>query len=196
MVSARTEDFEKDAGLGDGHRAFAILEPIILSAMDRQFIVPYLASQAIALSFVGIVWRWPTIARLIAGVGFFSAGVFNLRAAIKSPQIYVDGFGPHALGIYKSFIYGTFQRHTLAFVAVIACGQILIGLLAFAPVRRRALSYIGAIIFLVAITPLGMGAAVPSTLIFAVAFGRLLYLDRSSSEEFKAEQKTADRVAS
>ena len=75
--------------------------------------------------------------------------------------------------LYRRFIYGAFARHTVAFVLAIAGGQIAVGVLAFAPLPWRRLGYLGAIVFLLAITPLGIGSAAPSTLIFAAGLAFL-----------------------
>jgi hypothetical protein len=63
----------------------------------------------------------------------------------------------------------------MAFLVAIACGQIAVGVLAFARAPWRRLGYFGAIVFLLAITPLGIGAAVPSRVIFACGIGLLLW---------------------
>ncbi|HUO15502.1 MAG TPA: hypothetical protein VMX38_10995 [Verrucomicrobiae bacterium] len=138
--------------------------------MPSEFIAPYVVSHVFAVLFVVLAWRRPGIARIIAGFGFLLAGIFNLRTALTTPHVYVDGFGPHALWFYRTFIYGSFARHTLLFVGAIACGQLAIGILSFTPDLWRRLGYIGAILFLVAITPLGLCATAPSTLIFAAGF--------------------------
>lgn len=138
--------------------------------MPSEFIAPYVVSHVFAVLIVVLAWRRPGVARIIAGFGFLLAGVFNLRTALVTPHAYVDGFGPHALWFYQTFIYGSFARHTMLFVAAIACGQLAIGILAFTPDPWRRLGYLGAILFLLAITPLGLCSTAPSTLIFAAGF--------------------------
>jgi hypothetical protein len=146
--------------------------------MESQLVAPFIASHAVAILFALIAWRRPSIARWVAGLGFVAAGAFNLWTAATTPQVYVEGFGPHAFPPYREFIYGAFARHTREFVTAIACGQMAAGLLAFAPLPWRRLGYAGAIVFLIAITPLGVGAAVPSNLIFAAGVARLLWKSR------------------
>lgn len=135
--------------------------------MDPKMVGPYIASHAAAVTYVLVAWRWPRVARWIAGLGFVVVGAFNLWMGFTSPQTYVQAFGPHAFPQYREFIYGAFARHTREFIVAIACGQICVGGLALAPVPWRRLAYAGAILFLLAITPLGIGSAAPSTLIFA-----------------------------
>lgn len=141
--------------------------------MEPQLIGPFIVAHAVAVLFVVAAWRWPRAARYAGGIGFLFAGAFNIWGASTSPIDYVRGFGPHAIPLYRNFIYGTFARHTSLIVMAIAAGQIAVGALAFAPRPWRKLSYLGAIVFLCAITPLGAGAAAPSTLVFAMGFAIL-----------------------
>ena len=145
--------------------------------MDPQLIGPYIVSQVAAVAYVLAAWRWPRATRYVTGIGFLFAGAFNVWTASTAPGTYVTGFGPHAIPPYREFIYGAFARHTAAFILLIATGQIAVGVLAFAPLPWRRLSYVGAIVFLVAITPLGIGAGAPATLIFAVGVA-LLFRER------------------
>ena len=146
--------------------------------MDRQFVVPYIISFAIAFGYAVLVWKRPTPARYLIGITFISASLFNFWWALHSPGIYVQGYGPHAIGIYRDFIYGVFSRHTTAFVIAIASGQFLGGVLMFASSGWRRLGYLAIVVFLLAIAPLGVGSAFPSTLIFAAAVGCLAYRER------------------
>lgn len=144
-------------------------------------IAPYIAAHVIAVLYLITAFRWPRVARIIAGAGFIAAGAFNIWTALDSPLSYVTGFGPHALPIYRTFIYGVFARHTSAFVIAIALGQLAVGFTIFAQLRFRTFGYLGAIAFLLAITPLGIGSAAPSTLIFAIAIAVLLRFDGKHS---------------
>ena len=148
--------------------------------MDPQLVRPFIVSHVLALLYVAAAWRWPCGTRYATGAGFAFAGAFNTWWAATSPAIYVAAYGPHAIAPYREFIYGAFARHTSAFVLAIAAGQMAVGVLAFVPLPWRRLSYIGAIVFLLAITPLGIGAAAPSTLIFAAGVA-LLFRERRTS---------------
>jgi hypothetical protein len=150
--------------------------------MDPQLVVPYIVSHLAAATYVFIAWRWPRAARWIIGVGFIAAGIFNIWTVSHSPGLYVVGFGPHAFPPYRRFIYGAFARHTVPFILSIACGQIAAGFLSLAPLPWRRLGNLGVIIFLLAITPLGLGAAAPSTLIFAAGVALLFRESRGATE--------------
>ncbi len=144
-------------------------------------IAPYIGAQVIAALYVIAAMRWQRIARFVAGFGFIVAGGYNIWTALSSPASYVTAFGPHAFPVYRIFIYGVFSRHTTSFVIAIALGQLAVGTAMFARLRWRKLGYVGAVVFLLAITPLGIGSAAPSTLIFAVGMALLLRRDRKCS---------------
>jgi hypothetical protein len=150
--------------------------------MESELAAPYIVSHVVALICVFIARLWPSLARWIAGLGFVTAGAFNLRTASTTPRIYVEGFGPYAFPPYREFIHGAFALHTTAFVSAIACGQIAAGGLALAPLPWRRLGYAGAIVFPIAITGLGVGAAVPSNLVFAAGIAALSWRSRSVKE--------------
>jgi hypothetical protein len=117
----------------------------------------------------------------VTGFGFAVAGAFNLWTANTTPQVYVEGFAPYAFAPYREFILGAFARHTREFVTAIACGQMTAGLLIFAPIPWRRVGYAGAIMFLIAITGLGVGAAAPSNLILAGGVATLLSMRRDAA---------------
>lgn len=150
--------------------------------MDPEFVGPYITSHIAAALYVYVAWRWPRVAGWTVGIGFLFAGVFNIWTACTAPQSYVQGFGPHAFPPYREFIYGAFARHTAAFLIPIACGQMVTGTLALLrrPWARKA-GYAGAIVFFLAITPLGIGSGAPSTLIFAAGLGLLIGERRAQS---------------
>lgn len=101
---------------------------------------------------------------------FGAAGIFNMMTSFRTPNVYVEFYGPSAvLSFYKSFIYGIFSDHTTLFVALIASGQILVAVLLLMRKRLFQLGIIGGIIFLMAISPLGVGSAFPATLFMAAS---------------------------
>lgn len=108
------------------------------------------------------------------GIIFILAGTFNIYNGISNPQIYVD-FGQSAVGLYQKFIYGIFSSYTSLIVSLIALGQILVGISLFMKRIPFLLGILGGIIFLVAISPLGIGSAFPSTLLMSISLV-LLYL--------------------
>jgi hypothetical protein len=75
---------------------------------------------------------------------------------------------------YQEFITGFFAQHTTAIVATIAVGQLAAAVLMSLRGQVVYLGLLGATFSLVAIAPLGSGAAFPATVI--AAWGAILLL--------------------
>jgi len=136
--------------------------------------VPYIITHAITLLLIFICYKWPKIGKVGWGIIFILAGLFNMYTGISNPQAYVN-YGSRAAGLYQKFIYGVFSSYTSLIVCLIASGQILVGIFLFMKRTLFLWGIIGGIIFLVAISPLGMGSAFPSTLLMSISLV-LLYM--------------------
>ena len=129
--------------------------------------MPYLVTHTITLSLLFICHKRPRIGKTAWGVIFVLAGVFNLIYGNVKPAAYL-GYGEHALGLYQRFIHGAFSTNTGLFISLIALGQVLVGILLFARGMPFLVGILGGILFLLAIAPLGIGSAFPSTLLMAL----------------------------
>jgi len=130
---------------------FLVLRIQLNDSADREASVmpvgPYIGAQFVATIYALVAWRWPRSARFITAIGFIAAGCFNIWTALDSPSLYVSAFGPGALPVYRTFIYGLFARHAAWFVLAIASGQLAVGASIFGDLRWRKFGYIGAIVF-------------------------------------------------
>ena len=143
--------------------------------MDLQnILIPYAVTHAATFCLLFISWKWPKIGKVVWGIIFILAGIFNIYTATSNPQAYLK-YSQWAIGPYKTFINGVFSSNLSLFIYLIASGQILVGILLFQKKRIIQLGLLGGIIFLVAISPLGIGSAFPSTLLMAFSLF-LLYL--------------------
>ncbi|MDH4196407.1 MAG: hypothetical protein OEW05_03265 [Candidatus Aminicenantes bacterium] len=134
----------------------------------QDMLVPYIVANALALVLLWLAAKKPKLARWVFGAIFVGAAFFNAYMAAKRPQAYVDSYGASAwFPIYREFIHGFFSRATALLVLLIAAGQAVCGVLLFTR-RSYKLGALGAVIFLLAIAPLGLGSAFPSTLLMAV----------------------------
>ena len=88
--------------------------------------------------------------------------------SINNPHDYLSYADLTFLPLYKTFILGWFSEHIRLSVGVIATAQafIAIALLMKGWIYKAGL--IGAILFLIAIIPLGVGYAFPCTLLLAI----------------------------
>ena len=128
---------------------------------------------AVALLMLVVSWRWRNVGRGLFVVLFLWAAQVNMRLAIWNPAAYLE-YARWAIYPYADFIRGPFARHTSLYVAAIAVGQLGIGV--FTALRGRAvtLGLAGAIVFLLAIAPLGRGSAFPFSLVASLAAALLL----------------------
>ena len=140
----------------------------------QNFLIPIIISNVFALILIFICYKWPKAGKITRGVLFILAGAFNIYTALSNPHIYVEAFGPTAVfSFYRDFIYGLFSRYTAVFVMLIGFGQLLSGFLLLMPNLWFRCGVIGGTVFLIAIAPLGVGSAFPSTLFMGVSQGLL-----------------------
>jgi hypothetical protein len=143
--------------------------------MDLQEVwIPYIITHAFSFALIFICWKLPKIGKVVWGIIFILAALFNMYLGNSNPQKYVE-YGQHAGGLYQTFIYGPFSSYTSLFVSLIAFGQILVGIFLLMKRTFFLLGILGGIIFLIAISPLGIGSAFPSTLLMAFSL-LLLYI--------------------
>ena len=141
---------------------------------ETQMFYARFGSNIVALLMVFACWRWRTVGRWMFVLLFAWAAQMNLRTAITRPDVYLE-YAPLAYSeAYRHFILGYFARHITAIVGTIAIGQLLIAILISLRGRAVRLGLTGAIVFLVAIIPLGIGSGFPATPIMALAAGLLL----------------------
>ena len=140
--------------------------------MEQQFILPYIISNLVALLLLFATFKWRHVARILFAILFIWAALANWRMAHNNPADYLS-YSKYAIGFYKTIINGAFANNITPFVSFVAICQFLIGLglLSKGIVFRTAC--IGAIIFLVAISPLGIGSAFPCGLILAAGLYKL-----------------------
>jgi len=150
--------------------------------MLHDYLIPWLTTNAISLALIGICYKWPRIGSYFWSGIFLLAGFYNGLSAIRWPELY-QVYGETAIPYYRDFITGFFAEHAATFVLFIALGQVLISIGLFT--RNRLLyktAIAGALIFLLAITPLGWGAAFPATLLMVVS---LIFLYLNSVKKHK-----------
>jgi hypothetical protein len=141
---------------------------------NPEYVWALVVSNIIALIILYFAWKGPRIARVLLFLVFAWAAYTNWNMAMHSPQEYVNFADLAFLGFYKNFIRGWFSQHGAWLIAGIAIGQLLIALSMLWKGWLYRLGAIGGIIFLVGITPLGVGSGFPFPIITAIAFFLLL----------------------
>ncbi len=135
---------------------------------------PYVVTHAVTFLMIFICYKWPKAGKVAWGIIFILAGIFNIFTVIRDPEAYLS-YRDHAVDFYKFFIDGVFRSFTIFIVSLIGTGQILVGLFLLRKGKLFSLGILGGIVFLVAIAPLGIGSAFPSTLLMALSLV-LLYI--------------------
>ncbi len=134
----------------------------------------YIISNLVALLMLWFSRRKPVTARALFFLLFVWAGVTNATTSISTPGVYLEYADFTFLSFYKSIILGFFGRNITVIVMCIAICQLLIGVSMILKGVIFKLGCIGGILFLIGITPLGVGSGAPATLTWAVGL-YLLY---------------------
>jgi len=136
--------------------------------------VPYIATNIIAIVTVITAMVWPNAGRVFLSGVFIGAAAFNAFTALENPSLYLV-FGELTVSnFYREIILGPFGKHIQFYIFAIAFFQLLIGAFLLYKDRLLKIAMIGGMVFLLAIAPLGVGAAFPSSLILASALVILL----------------------
>jgi hypothetical protein len=132
-----------------------------------------IGSNVVALLMLVVSWRWRNVGRVLFFALFLWAAQINMRTALSNPTAYLE-YARWAVAPYRRFILGPFARHTSVMVGAIALGQLAIALLVALRGRAVTVGLAGAVLFLLAIAPLGRGSAFPFSLVTSFAAALLL----------------------
>lgn len=141
---------------------------------NQTYLLLYIISNAIAILLLLLAWKQPRIARLLFFLLFGWASWMNWTTALQNPQFYIEYADLSFLRVYKQFIRGWFSTHITEMVGFIATCQALIAVSMLLKGRMLKAGCFGAIIFLLAIAPLGVGSAFPFSIIASVALYLIL----------------------
>ncbi len=138
--------------------------------IPHEYLLPYLISNALAIGLLTLAFPKPGWVRWASVAIFLWAAWTNGRIALTRPLDY-QTFGELAvLRAYRTFIHGWFRDHTPLLLLPIAVCQFAIAILLIRNTQSmRRLAVAGAILFLLAIAPLGVGSAFPFSLTYSLA---------------------------
>ena len=160
----------------DGHHKISLCnEPILyrwkcfsMKGLDNTTnLVLYIISNVIALMMLLAAWKNVRLARLFFFLIFSWASWTNWKTALFSPQTYLGEADLTFFAFYREFILGWFSQHITEAVGFIATCQALIAISMLLKGWCLKAGSIGAILFLLAIAPFGVGSAFPCTVILA-----------------------------
>lgn len=148
---------------------------------NTAYLLMYGISNAVALLILWASWKQPRIARLLLFLLFAWASWKNWTTALRNPEFYIEYADLGFLKLYKQFIKGWFSSHITETVGFIATCQALIAVALLLKGWILKLGVIGAIIFLLAIAPLGVGSAFPFSITTSIA---LCLISQSRSNDY------------
>lgn len=132
------------------------------------YFIPWLISNIAGFVLLLAASKTPRLARGLFALLFGWACWMNLTTALNTPEVYQE-YASMSIGPYSDFIQGWFKEHTTPLVTAIAVAQGLIALGMLLKDWFVKLACIGAIIFLLSIAPLGVGAGFPFSLTVSIA---------------------------
>ena len=135
----------------------------------KEYFTPWILSNVVGILILVSAIRKPRLARLLFVLLFSWACWINYTTAHDSPTDYLNYASLTPFATYESFINGWFENNIVSMVTFISIGQALIaiGMLLKGLIFRIAC--FGAIIFFIAISPLGIGSGFPFPIICLVA---------------------------
>ena len=146
-----------------------------MSNLD-EFLIPYIISQVASIIILIVAWKKTKWARVLFALLFFWAAGTNMYIGITKPDTY-QLYADLAIPAYRDFINGWFSHYNYIVIPLIAVGQFLIasGMLLKGSWVKTAC--VGAIIFLLSIAPLMVGAAFPFSITVSIAAWLILLND-------------------
>ena len=140
---------------------------------NNEYMYGYFGLPIIAIIFLFFSVKKPVVARILFFILFAWACWMNWTTSITNPAVYLQYKKFVFVDFYKTIIDGWFSRHIPLVVGIIATCQGMIAVSMLGKGWIFKLGCIGGVLFLVAISPLGLGSGFPCTLVFS---GGLLIL--------------------
>ncbi|HEX5170420.1 MAG TPA: hypothetical protein VFW11_14685 [Cyclobacteriaceae bacterium] len=136
---------------------------------NHVYLIGYVISNVIAVAMLWAALKNIRLVRLLFFMLFAWASWTNATIAANRPEVYLEYADLTFIESYRNFIQGWFSEHIELTVGFVAFCQALIAVAMVLRGHMLRIGAIGAIIFLLAIMPLGVGSGFPTTLIMAVA---------------------------
>ncbi|MEP7107405.1 MAG: hypothetical protein ABI760_05470 [Ferruginibacter sp.] len=157
-----------------------------MKGLDNQlYLLMLIVSNVVAILQLIAAIKLPRVARISFFLLFAWACWINWKTSQQTPHLYLDYAGLTWSGWYRTFINGWFKDHIEPAVGFIATCQGLIAISLLLKGWMFKIGCVGAIVFLVAILPFGVGAGFPCSAILAVA---IYILSKKESNSFVWER--------
>lgn len=141
-----------------------------MNGLDNEMnMLMLICANIIALLLLLATLKVPRVARICFALLFSWAAFTNWTTSQEKPEVYIEYADFAWIPWYRDFINGWFSQHIRSVVGSIAVCQAIIGLSFLFNGPPFTICLAGAIVFFLAILPLGVGAGFPSTAIAALA---------------------------
>ena len=117
---------------------------------------PIIVSMIVALAMAVLCLAKPNAGRIFLGFFYLAMAGINVILALSSPQSYIEMGENSLIPLYRELFLQVVALNPALFVLPIAAFQIAMGLLILGKQRYVKVGLIGTIIFMIAITPLGI----------------------------------------
>ena len=150
--------------------------------VPSEYLGPYITSNVIVAALLVAAWFWPKITRYLFALMFLAASIANTTAVLRDAPSYLEYRQFALLQVYRDFIDGFFSRHIVTIVVTIAFGQLCVAVLLAAGRRPGLVGALGASIFFLCITPLGIGGGFPFQLLALAAVSLMVWRESTLTE--------------
>jgi len=134
----------------------------------KEYLLPYAISNVAAIFILLATWKSMRLGRLFFVLLFGWAAWTNSATSLNTPEKYLE-YADMSLPLYQNIIRGWFSYHITGIIVCIAFGQLLIALGMLLKDAWVKIACIGAIVFLLAIAPLGVGSGFPFSIFVSMA---------------------------
>lgn len=146
-------------------------------ATPDDFLIPWIVSNIVVILILIAAIKRTKLARLLSVILFGWASWINYTTSQKTPDVYLEYAALTPFDLYRDFIQGWFRENLTSMVTLISMGQGLMALGFLLKGTWVRIACFGAIVFFLAITPLGIGSGFPFTLIGIAAVYFILKKD-------------------
>ncbi len=134
----------------------------------KEYLLPYAISNITAILILLASWKSIRLGRLLFVLLFGWAAWMNSSTALHTPEKYLE-YAAMSIPLYRNIILGWFSHHITAIILFIALGQLMIAIGMLLKDVWVNIACIGAIAFLLAIAPLGIGSGFPFSIFVSIA---------------------------
>ena len=150
-------------------------------AQYQEYFIPIFIGNLLAIILMLLSYHFPRVLRVVWGAIFITMGIISLITVYNNPSVFIDLIGSKPVKFYQEFINKTLLKNPGAYISLLGVIQILFGGMIWSRKVWFILGCIGAVLFLLAILPLGVALTFPLTIFMALSIIFLMRKRRNKS---------------